>query len=200
MSTAGTKRKREGSSRKGFSVGPSNLPDGTYKRKNDKIKQDLIHKAKIKKEFAKVKARHEADNPTPKPTIPAEDAESSEEAQEPVSLELHPDRQARIDKDEASPEPEKLREPVRKKQRKPRQDPFSKEAEAARKRKEEAAQRQHEYEENQRHRREALDQRERMRKAMQKARTPGRDGKRKLGRESGFLLEKVKKLVSNGGG
>jgi hypothetical protein len=93
-----------------------------------------------------------------------------------------------------------VREPARKKQRKQRQDPFSKEAEAARKRKEEAEQRQKEYEENQRHRREALDQRERMRKAMQKARTPGRDGKRKLGRESGFLLEKVKKLVANGRG
>lgn len=99
-----------------------------------------------------------------------------------------------------SPEPEPVREAVRKKQRKQRQDPFSKEAEAARKRKEEAEKRQQEFEENQRHRREALDQRERMRKAMQKARTPGRDGKRKLGRESGFLLEKVKKLVSHGDG
>lgn len=34
MSTTGIKRKREGSSKKGFSVGPSNLPDGTYKRKS----------------------------------------------------------------------------------------------------------------------------------------------------------------------
>ncbi len=38
-------------------------------------------------------------------------------------------------------------------------------------------------------------ERERFRKAMAKARTPGRDGKRKLGRESSFLLEKAKRLV-----
>jgi phage-related minor tail protein len=166
---------------------------------DDKIKQDLIHKAKIKKEFAKIKARHDAENPAP--TLPpTEDTQSPEDAQEPASLELHPDRQARIDKDSASPEPEKVREPPRKKQRKQRIDPFGKEAQAAQRRKEEAEQRQREYEENQRHRQEAIEQRERMRKAMQKARTPGRDGKRKLGRESGSLLEKVKKLVAGGSG
>ena len=31
---------------------------------------------------------------------------------------------------------------------------------------------------------------------MAKARKPGRDGQRRLGRESGLLLEKVKKMVS----
>jgi hypothetical protein len=167
---------------------------------DDKIKQDLIHKAKIKREFAKVKARHDAQNPAPKLTMPSGSSDEPEEPEEPISLELHPDRQARIDKDEASPEPEYVQEPARKKQRKQRPDPFSKEAEAARTRRQEAEQRQHEYEENLRHRREALEQRERMRKAMQNARAPGRDGKRKLGRESGFLLEKVKKLVGRGAG
>ncbi|KAK7743188.1 hypothetical protein SLS53_004273 [Cytospora paraplurivora] len=42
--------------RKGFRVGPENLPDGAWRRKNTKIKHDLIHKAKVKKEYAKVKA------------------------------------------------------------------------------------------------------------------------------------------------
>ncbi|ROW15127.1 hypothetical protein VPNG_02939 [Cytospora leucostoma] len=42
--------------RKGFRVGPENLPDGAWRRKNTKIKHDLIHKAKLKKEYAKVKA------------------------------------------------------------------------------------------------------------------------------------------------
>ncbi|KAJ9636691.1 hypothetical protein H2199_007684 [Coniosporium tulheliwenetii] len=42
---------------KGFSVGPANLPDGTYKRKVQKIKKDLIHKAKVKKSYAKIKQR-----------------------------------------------------------------------------------------------------------------------------------------------
>ncbi|PQE21405.1 hypothetical protein CJF30_00008274 [Rutstroemia sp. NJR-2017a BBW] len=58
---APTKRPREDSTtttstsrapkkpRPGFRVGPANLPDGTWKRKVDKIKATLIHKAKVKK-------------------------------------------------------------------------------------------------------------------------------------------------------
>lgn len=46
----------EAKKRKGFSVGPANLPDGAWKRRNIKIKEDLIHKAKLKKEYKKVKA------------------------------------------------------------------------------------------------------------------------------------------------
>lgn len=46
----------EAKKRKGFHVGPENLPDGAWRRKNTKIKHDLIHKAKVKKEYAKVKA------------------------------------------------------------------------------------------------------------------------------------------------
>lgn len=43
--------------RGGFSVGPANLPDGTWKRKTDKIKKLLIHKAKIRKQYDKVRRR-----------------------------------------------------------------------------------------------------------------------------------------------
>ncbi|KFX93026.1 hypothetical protein O988_07033, partial [Pseudogymnoascus sp. VKM F-3808] len=43
--------------RGGFKVGPDNLPDGTWRRKVIKIKKDLIHNAKVKKSYAKVKAR-----------------------------------------------------------------------------------------------------------------------------------------------
>ncbi|ROW05675.1 hypothetical protein VMCG_05254 [Cytospora schulzeri] len=46
----------EAKKRKGFRVGPENLPDGAWRRKNTKIKHELIHKAKVKKEYAKVKA------------------------------------------------------------------------------------------------------------------------------------------------
>lgn len=42
--------------KKGFSVGPANLPDGTYKRKVDKIKETLIHNAKVKKKYSKTVA------------------------------------------------------------------------------------------------------------------------------------------------
>ncbi|KAJ8122700.1 hypothetical protein O1611_g9779 [Lasiodiplodia mahajangana] len=41
--------------RKGFRVGPENLPDGPWRRKVDKIKKDLIHKAKVKKAYKKIK-------------------------------------------------------------------------------------------------------------------------------------------------
>jgi hypothetical protein len=42
------------SKKKGFSVGPANLPDGTYRRKVTKIKKNLIHKAKVKKQYSKI--------------------------------------------------------------------------------------------------------------------------------------------------
>lgn len=42
-------------------------------------------------------------------------------------------------------------------------------------------------------------ERERFRKAMLKARGGGRDGKRKLGRESAILLEKVRRVVGEKG-
>ena len=60
------KRKHEGSDRSttgdgirkkakgGFKVGPANLPDGTYKRKNQQIKESLIQRAQIKKEYARL--------------------------------------------------------------------------------------------------------------------------------------------------
>jgi hypothetical protein len=41
--------------KKGFQVGPANLPDGTYKRKAKKIKDSLIERALIQKEYARLK-------------------------------------------------------------------------------------------------------------------------------------------------
>jgi hypothetical protein len=159
----------------------------------DKIKQNLIHKAKVKREFAKVKARHDAENPAP--SAPAEEESGPPNDPEPASLELHPDRQAQLNRPSSSPEP-----PPRKRHRPARQDPFSKEAQAAQRRKEEAERRRRERDEVEQERQNKIQDRERIRRAVQKARIPGRDGKRKLGRESGVLLEKVKKLVGGGGG
>ncbi|KUI55008.1 hypothetical protein VP1G_02440 [Cytospora mali] len=63
--------------RKGFRVGPDNLPDGAWRRKNTKIKHDLIHKAKIKKEYAKVKAEVAKENEKKQqPTTKPEDEEN----------------------------------------------------------------------------------------------------------------------------
>ncbi|KAF2435467.1 hypothetical protein EJ08DRAFT_729957 [Tothia fuscella] len=188
-----TKRKHEERTErksKGFQVGPANLPDGTHRRKVIKIKESLIHKAKVKKEFAKIKAKHDQEAPTPS-YIPAEEVVA-----EPATLELHPDRQAQLEEPEVSTE-----QPIYpRKHHRQRQDPFAKESQFAQQKREEAEKRQQEREEANRQRKQALEGRERMRRAVVKARTPGRDGKRKLGRESGMLLEKVKKMVASKGG
>ncbi|ROT38657.1 hypothetical protein SODALDRAFT_324094 [Sodiomyces alkalinus F11] len=61
--------------RRGFRVGPNNLPDGPWKRQLAKKKQTLIHKAKVKKEYAKVKQRQLAASGTP-PNVPGPTASS----------------------------------------------------------------------------------------------------------------------------
>lgn len=81
----------EAKKRKGFRVGPDNLPDGAWRRKNTKIKHELIHKAKVKKDYAKVKAELQK--------------EKDKEAQEKPSAgteepQIHPDRQQRMDDDQ----------------------------------------------------------------------------------------------------
>ena len=81
--------------------------------------------------------------------------------------------------------------------RKPKPVPFQKEAREAQERKEQAEERRKAIEEGNRQRREKNEERERFRRAMAKARTGGRNGQRKLGRESQVLLEKVKKMVAD---
>lgn len=63
--------------KKGFNVGPQNLPDGAWRRKNTKIKEELIHKHKVKKAYKKVKA----------------------ELQQESESKIHPDRQLQVDND-----------------------------------------------------------------------------------------------------
>ncbi|KAK4995612.1 hypothetical protein LTR66_004615 [Elasticomyces elasticus] len=178
----------------GFSVGPANLPDGTYRRKAIKIKKHLIEKAKIKKDYAKIKAREQS---VPKPSAPLNEPNGPEPTTEP-----HAARQALIDAQAASPDSEKqpkpshaLRDPVQKRARKPKPAPFAAEYRAAQTRKEEAEVRRREREEAERQRQTKQEERERFRRAMAKARTGGRNGQRKLGRESTVLLERVKKIV-----
>ena len=170
--------------RKGFSVGPANLPDGTYRRKTQKIKADLIKKAKVEKSYAKVKAEAAQGEPSVylKNLSDAQIVDSS-----PGSLELHPDRQAMIDTPEARvtaaiPRPHRL---PGKPKAKP--DRYAKEKEIAAQRRQELAEKQ-----------QAREDREKDRHAMLKARRPGRDGKIKLGRQSQILLSRVQKLVGTG--
>ncbi|KAL2813716.1 hypothetical protein BJX63DRAFT_213472 [Aspergillus granulosus] len=179
--------------RKGFTVGPANLPDGTYRRKAQKIKADLIQKAKVKKAYAKVKA---AELAAPKPKqfyLRREEEENkSEDAEkqdtEPASLELHPDRQAMLDTRDSGPE--RGGEGAdgsgrgRGRGRKHKRSAFAKELEIAEKRKQAAEKR-----------REEREFRQKDREAMARARRPDQHGKRRLGRESKVLLSRVQRLV-----
>lgn len=183
-----------------------------------KIKSTLIQKAKIKKDFAKIKARQDAqDEPRPRPVIYANE-DAADVMAEPASLELHPDRLAMLD---ATPAPisSEARYPRAHKQKqsvppptvstegnqfvasqrvRSKTNPYSKEARLAQAAREEAEMKQREREENEKERRRKIQERERIRAAIAKARKPGADGKRKLGRESVVLLEKVKRLVGSG--
>lgn len=159
-----------------------------------KIKKDLIHKAKVKKSYAKLKER-ELQQP---PTVSSVDRLAEHNIAEP-SLALHPERQEMLDKPaqapgEAQPRsaPDHSRKP---RQRRPKPVPFEKEARLAEKRKAEADTRRKQIEEAQRERQRKVEERERFRRAMAKARTGGKNGQRKLGRESKVLLEKVQRFV-----
>ncbi|PGH11116.1 hypothetical protein AJ79_05061 [Helicocarpus griseus UAMH5409] len=177
--------------KKGFSVGPANLPDGTYRRKVQKIKSDLIHKAKVKKSYAKVKAEELA-NGGVKPIFTQEstlEKGDGEGQPEPASLELHPDRQAMLDKPVAERESgpagkRPQRDPQNRRKRRPKPSPFTKEMEIAKRRKEEMEKKQR-----------LREAKQRDREAMARARKPDQFGKRRLGRESTVLLDRVKRMA-----
>ncbi|KAJ5883564.1 uncharacterized protein N7473_010450 [Penicillium subrubescens] len=171
--------------RKGFSVGPANLPDGTYRRKTQKIKSDLIQKAKVKKAYAKIKAQELATN-TSKPIFTTAEEENTEDKPEPASLELHPDRIAMMNEPEPAPEPAPRpeRRPRDRRERRPKPSAFSKEIEVAEKRKQAAEARQR-----------AIEAKQKDREAMTRAKRPDQFGKRRLGRESNVLLSRVQRMV-----
>ncbi|KAA6408518.1 MAG: hypothetical protein FRX48_07600 [Lasallia pustulata] len=179
--------------KKAFSVGPANLPDGTYRRKVKKIKQDLIHKAKVKKSYVKIKQRELQDSRQTRSSGLSGVADT-----EPAGLELHPARQAMLGQPEKTQEePAKPEDrPRERRPKRPKPVPFSKEARQGQERKEEAERRRKAIEEADMQRQGKVEERERFRRAMAKARTGGRNGQRKLGRESKVLLEKVKRVVS----
>ncbi|KAI9868834.1 MAG: hypothetical protein M1813_004685 [Trichoglossum hirsutum] len=180
--------------KKGFSVGPANLPDGTHRRK-----------AKVKRSYAKLKARELQDDaasgrPQPPPLLEKneEEGEKKEEKEQDSPLaKLHPDRQAILNQDPSPPPPPRYR-PQRQEPRHHPPNPFVKAATIAETRRQQR-------EEAEAQRKAKIAERERVRKIMAKARGPGGgrggDGRgRKLGRESILLLEKVKKVVSSASG
>ncbi|RDL33637.1 Uncharacterized protein BP5553_08005 [Venustampulla echinocandica] len=172
--------------RSGFKIGPDNLPDGVHRRKVIKIKKDLIHKAKVKKAYAKIKAQ-EPMLETPAVTLPLP---------EPAPLELHPERQAMLDAlREPTPPPDQRPRQAQQKRATRRPAYFEKQEAEAAQRKAEAEERRAEFERRQNEKATKIEERDRFRKAMAKARVGGRNGQRKLGRESQVLLEKVRRVV-----
>ncbi|KAL4818720.1 hypothetical protein BDW67DRAFT_11796 [Aspergillus spinulosporus] len=173
--------------RKGFSVGPANLPDGTYRRKTQKIKADLIQKAKVKKAYAKIKAAELA-APQPKPFYLQREQEElerkNEQTKEPAaSLELHPERQAMLNARDAEPE-QADRKAGDRRNRKPKRGAFAKELEIAEKRRQEAEKK-----------RQLRELKAKDREAMARAKRPDQNGKRRLGRESKVLLSRIQRMV-----
>ncbi|KAI9705334.1 MAG: hypothetical protein M1820_005164 [Bogoriella megaspora] len=198
--------------KKGFTVGPANLPDGTYKRKAQKIKKHLIEKAKLKKQYAKIKTKEQTGHT--KGPIPAEEVNAQVEAEAQDDFEnfsseesvysenndtvtaSSPIREQRpVDQKPSSPEIDDRVHPDRRNRTRPK--PFAKESAYASSKRQQAEERRKAKEEAMRQRQQKLEERERFRKAMAKAKQPGRDGKRRLGRESKILLERVQKMVAS---
>ncbi|KAF7872335.1 hypothetical protein EAF04_003258 [Stromatinia cepivora] len=202
--------------RHGFKVGPDNLPDGTWRRKVIAIKKDLIHKAKVKKAYAKLKAKEplkEDRNLYVENEKKEDEVERNEEDEEVAegeeAVELHPQRKAMLDEPEtdtaakavprysnnAEDVKDKKRERGEKRGAKPAY--FAKELAFAEKQKAEQKAKREEFERKEREKKAKIEERERFRRQMAKARSGGKNGQRKLGRESQVLLEKVKKVVGN---
>ena len=147
----------------------------------------------MKKSYAKLKERELRDNAKTSTAAPPTERE------EPATLDLHPERQAMLDEPEVQRPPEhmeiaEVRRPRRPKLPKP--VPFEKEARLAEQRREEAETRRRVVEDSRAQRQQRTEERERFRKAMAKARTEGKNGQRKLGRESKLLLEKVRRVIA----
>ena len=153
----------------------------------------MIRKAKVKKSYNKLKERELLGKVDSIPTT-----NGNQEAQ-PATLELHPDRQAMLDEPSSvvrampisydnNSRPQRIK--------RPKKAPFEKESRIAQQRKEEAEEREKAFHESNRQRQEKFEERERFRKAMAKARVGGKNGQRKLGRESKVLLEKVKRVMN----
>ncbi|CAM1511597.1 Fc.00g091100.m01.CDS01 [Cosmosporella sp. VM-42] len=180
----------------GFRVGPENLPDGPWRRKVTKIKHDLIHKAKVKKEYAKIKAREQ--QAAKDVNEPAEESPVGEKDAEEETVKIHPTRQLMLaDEDKAQAnavalESEHNRDGERRRTRRPGY--YDKQLTKAEQKRAEIEEKQKEFQRRREEREQKLAQRDRFKRAM--AKTRDRDGKKKLGRESSLLLDKVKRMVA----
>ncbi|KAM0669281.1 hypothetical protein ACQRIT_004260 [Beauveria bassiana] len=187
--------------RQGFRVGPDNLPDGPWRRKVTKIKQDLIHKAKVKKAYAKIKEREQKQTTAgdggraEQNATTVADNRGDSEGSEKV---MHPTRELMIKDEEVAQKAAQgqgidASDGHRRRTRRPGY--YDKQLAKADEHRAEAARRGEERARRAEERQTRLAERDKFKRAM--AKTVGRDGKKKLGRESGILLDKVKKMVAN---
>ncbi|KAI4724622.1 hypothetical protein E4T49_07624 [Aureobasidium sp. EXF-10728] len=212
-----TKRPRDDAStdraakkhKKGFVVGPQNLPDGTHRRKTIQIKRNLIEKAKLKKEYAKQKQQAGDDVQPKRPSTYATTHDHEHDSPDEVAVEEEVELKAKaprqIKPKQSSLLPAPVAEAPQEKtesnltgihhSRRQKIIPFAKEHRAAQRQKREAEERRVAYERSQQERAEKTEERERFRKAMAKARSGGKNGQRKLGRESTVLLDRIKRMV-----
>ena len=180
-----------------------------------KIKKDLITKAKVKKQYAKIKAEHEKQTAAPPSTVEDRPSQNDEDTA-PAPVAIHPERQAMLDSSsrprpnpqqatdgpdgESNTDPASTRQQQERRPRRPRKqrpDYYNKELATAEEAKKKAEEREAEFARRQQERERAIADRDRYRKAMAKAKEPGRDGKRKVGRESKLLLDRVKKMMGD---
>jgi hypothetical protein len=153
-----------------------------------KIKSDLIQKAKVKKAYAKVKAEELASAPSKSvyETIDHDTDKDGSSPQEQTAVEMHPERQAMLNEPEAekAPKPDHPQDRNGRRKRKPKPSAFAKEMAIAEQRRKAAEKR-----------REEREFRQKDREAMARARRPDQHGKRRLGRESQVLLSRVQRMV-----
>lgn len=169
-----------------------------------KIKKELIHKAKVKKAYAKIKAREEKPlehGAAPESQAePAESAADGEPGEHEAEEQLHPTRKLMLkDEDKAQAnaahaDGEIPSDGHRRRTRRPGY--YDKQLQKAEQSRAEAEARRQEFQRRREERERKLAERERFKKAM--AKTRDKDGKKKLGREGNLLLDKVKKIVAQG--
>lgn len=189
------------------------------------IKQTLIHKAKVKKAYAKVKARELNPDSSKPRTIAAgshvtsdveesdlgqskggpgcddQDGDDDAHTQEARSQDMHPARHLMLQDEEKAQAGAESADGVQtssdgRRRRSRRPGYYDKQLKKADQKRAEAEQRALEMQRRREEREKKLAERDRFRKAMAKTRGP--DGRKKLGRESTLLLDKVKKLVAEG--
>lgn len=160
-----------------------------------KIKKDLIQKAKVKKEYAKIKAREQAKDDDDANNS-QDDATPSSQKEAPVEEKMHPTRELMLKDEEkaqegADPAIELTSDGMRRRTRRPGY--YDKQLQKADEKKKESQERAEEMQRRREERARKIGEREKFKKAM--AKTVGRDGKKKLGRESAILLDKVKRMM-----